>query len=106
MKKICLEIGVKWYFEVDCVKVNSNKLLDDVVIGRLGFKVNLYFVLNEYVLVYILIVKIIIYIFLLCIVKIIIKIFLFVFYFICFWYNKCIFYLRLVLIFFFVYVLI
>lgn len=71
MKKICSETGVKWYFEADCVKVNSNILLDDAAIERSGFKVNSYSVLNEHVLVYILIVKTTIYIFLLCTVKII-----------------------------------
>lgn len=98
MKKICSETGVKWYFEADCVKVNSNILLDAAAIERSGFKVNSYSVLNEHVLVYILIVKTTIYIFLLCTVKIITKILLLVFYSICSWYNKCIFHLRSALI--------
>lgn len=103
MKKICSETGVKWYFEADCVKVNSNMLLDDAAIERSGFKVNSYSVLNEHVLVYILIVKTTIYIFLLCTVKIISIIHLLVFYSICSWYNKCIFDLRSALISSFVY---
>lgn len=103
MKKICSETGVKWYFEADCVKVNSHMLLDDAAIGRSGFKVNSYSVLNEHVLIYILIVKTTIYIFLLCTVKIISIIHLLVFYSICSWYNRCIFHLRSALISSFVY---
>nr|XP_011416546.2 degenerin-like protein unc-105 [Crassostrea gigas] len=36
MKKICSETGVKWYFEADCVKVNSNILLDAAAIERIS----------------------------------------------------------------------